>query len=124
MENSSEGSVWRRWDLHVHTPGTKLSDSYGGFEENLDNQTIFDILVPVIKEAKLKRQIVMITHNPNIAVVCDAEQIIHANINKQDGNKVTYSPGAIEAPNINKHIVDVLEGTQPAFDNRRKKYLL
>jgi ABC-type lipoprotein export system ATPase subunit len=93
-------------------------------EENLDNQTIFDILVPVIKEAKLKRQIVMITHNPNIAVVCDAEQIIHANINKQDGNKVTYSPGAIEAPNINKHIVDVLEGTQPAFDNRRKKYLL
>ena len=41
-------------------------------EENLDNQTVFDILVPSIKEAKNRRQIIIVTHNPNLAVVCDA----------------------------------------------------
>jgi len=44
-------------------------------EENLDNQTVFRTLVPCIKDAKKRRQIIMATHNPNLAVVCDAEQI-------------------------------------------------
>ncbi len=91
-------------------------------EENLDNQTVFDILVPCIKEAKKKRQILIVTHNPNIAVVCDADQIIYSSIDKKDGNRVNYETGAIENPIINKHIVDILEGTMPAFDNRDKKY--
>ncbi len=47
-------------------------------EENLDNQTVFKTLVPCIKDAKKRRQIVMVTHNPNLAVVCDAEQVICA----------------------------------------------
>ena len=46
-------------------------------EENLDNETIVSLLVPVLTEAKQKRQIIMVTHNPNLAIVCDAEQIIH-----------------------------------------------
>jgi ABC-type lipoprotein export system ATPase subunit len=91
-------------------------------EENLDNQTVFDILVPCIKEAKKKRQIIIVTHNPNLAVVCDADQIIYSSIDKKDGNSVNYETGAIENPTINKHIVDILEGTMPAFDNRDKKY--
>lgn len=91
-------------------------------EENLDNQTVFDILVPCIKEAKKRRQIFIVTHNPNLAVVCDAEQIIYASIDKKDGNRVNYEGGAIENPSINKHIVDILEGTMPAFENRDKKY--
>ena len=45
-------------------------------EENLDNQTIYRVLVRCIKKAKEKRQIFLVTHNPNLAVVCDAEQII------------------------------------------------
>ena len=51
-------------------------------EENLDNQTVYKLLVPSIKEAKNRRQIIIVTHNPNLAVVCDAEQIIHASIDK------------------------------------------
>ncbi|MFC1540300.1 TrlF family AAA-like ATPase, partial [Gemmatimonadota bacterium] len=39
-------------------------------EENLDNQSIYQILVPCIKEARTRRQLVIITHNPNLAVVC------------------------------------------------------
>lgn len=43
-------------------------------EENLDNQTIATMLVPAIKYAKKRRQIIIVTHNPNLAVVCDADQ--------------------------------------------------
>lgn len=92
-------------------------------EENLDNQTVFNTLVPCIKDAKKRRQIILVTHNPNLAVVCDADQIIHAKMYKSDGNRVIYTSGAIENPGINKKIVDVLEGTRPAFDSRDAKYL-
>lgn len=91
-------------------------------EENLDNQTVFSILVPAIKEARTRRQIIIVTHNPNLAVVCDADQVIYAELDKLNGNKVTYECGAIEDPIINKRIIDVLEGTRPAFDNRDDKY--
>jgi ABC-type lipoprotein export system ATPase subunit len=92
-------------------------------EENLDNQTVVKTLVPCMKDAKCRRQIVMVTHNPNLAVVCDAEQVIYAEIHKARGNEVTYLSGSIEDPVINKKIVDVLEGTRPAFDKRDAKYL-
>lgn len=92
-------------------------------EENLDNQTIYKLLVPCIKEAKRRRQIILITHNPNLAVVCDAEQIIACSIDKQGGNRITYTSGAIENPRINQSILDILEGTRPAFENRGSKYL-
>lgn len=91
-------------------------------EENLDSQTVYRLLIPVIKEVKKRRQIIMVTHSPNIAVVCDAEQIVHSFIDRPNGNKVTYTLGSIESPEINKYLVDVLEGTRPAFDNRDSKY--
>jgi ABC-type lipoprotein export system ATPase subunit len=91
-------------------------------EENLDNQTVYRLLIPVIKQVKKRRQIIMVTHNPNIAVVCDAEQVVHAAIDRAHGNAITYTPGSIEDKEINKHIIDVLEGTRPAFGNRAAKY--
>lgn len=91
-------------------------------EENLDNQTVFKTLVPCIKDAKTRRQIIIVTHNPNLAVVCDAEQIICAEIDKEHGNAVSYLTGSIEDPAVNQKIVDILEGTRPAFDKRDDKY--
>lgn len=91
-------------------------------EENLDNQSVYDYLVHFIKEAKKRRQIIIVTHNPNLAVVCDAEQIIHMTIDKMNSNTVSYKSGAIENPQINKTIIDILEGTKPAFNNRTYKY--
>lgn len=91
-------------------------------EENLDNQTIANMLVPAIKYAKEHRQIIIVTHNPNLAVVCDADQIIHSHLDKTNGNKVVYTTGSIENPTITKLLVDVLEGTKPAFDLRDAKY--
>ncbi len=93
-------------------------------EENLDNQTVFELLVPSIKEAKGRRQIFIVTHNPNLAVVCDAEQIICASLDKQGNYKMDYLSGSIENPQINKAVVDILEGTRPAFNNRESKYLV
>jgi len=93
-------------------------------EENLDNQTVYEILVPCIREAKRRRQLVLVTHNPNLAVVCDAEQVIHADIDKKKSCEITYTQGAIENPVVNKLILDVLEGTRPAFDVRDRKYRL
>jgi predicted ATP-dependent endonuclease of OLD family len=91
-------------------------------EENVDNRTVYDILVPCIKEARKKRQVIIVTHNPNLAVVCDADQVIHCSIDKKNRNKVTYEAGSLENPEINKYTIDVLEGTRPAFDRRDSKY--
>lgn len=91
-------------------------------EENLDNETVVNLLAPVLTEAKKKRQIIMVTHNPNLAVYCDAEQIIYSKFDRADLSKITYSAGSIENPAINARVVDVLEGTMPAFNNRRIKY--
>jgi hypothetical protein len=92
-------------------------------EENLDNQTVFKTLVPCIKDAKKRRQMVMVTHNPNLAVVCDAEQVICAEMQKDCENTVTYTSGSIENPVISRRIVDILEGTRPAFDKRDDSYI-
>jgi hypothetical protein len=66
--------------------------------------------------------IVLVTHNPNLAVVCDADPVIHTSINKADGNRVTYTSGAIEDPTITVLIADALEGAKPVFDLRDAKY--
>ncbi len=90
-------------------------------EDNLDNQSVYSKLVPCICRAKQKRQVIIVTHNPNIAVACDAEQIIYCE-KKADASQIKYESGAIENPIIRNHVVDVLEGTMPAFDLRRLKY--
>jgi ABC-type lipoprotein export system ATPase subunit len=91
-------------------------------EENLDNQSIKDALVPCIQYAKRRRQMFIVTHNPNLAVVCDAEQIVVSHIDKADENAITYVSGGIESIALNRQVVDVLEGTPPAFENRSDKY--
>ena len=91
-------------------------------EENLDNESVYDILVPCIREARERRQVIMVTHNPNLAVVCDADQVIRASLDVEAGCRLTYSTGALENPAINRDTVDVLEGTQPAFKKRDHKY--
>jgi ABC-type lipoprotein export system ATPase subunit len=87
----------------------------------LDNQSVYDKLVPCICEAKNNRQVLIVTHNPNIAIACDAEQIIYCDIDKT-ASKINYSSGSIENKVMRNKVIDVLEGTMPAFDLRRVKY--
>jgi ABC-type lipoprotein export system ATPase subunit len=92
-------------------------------EDNLDNQTVYDMLVACLREARSRRQVIIVTHNPNLAVVCDADQIIYCQIDKQNNrNKVTYTSGSIENPVTNLFSITVLEGTRPAFVHREQKY--
>jgi hypothetical protein len=86
-------------------------------DENLDNRTIKELLVPAIKEARERRQVIVVTHNPNVAVVADADQVVTASF---DGRRFEYAAGSIKHPPTNADVVDVLEGTWPAFENREK----
>lgn len=92
-------------------------------EENLDNDTITKVLVPCITEARKRRQLIMVTHNPNLAVVCDAEQVIYCEIEKDKKNTVIYESGSLENPKINKRVTDILEGTMKAFRIRDNRYI-
>lgn len=93
-------------------------------EENLDPQSIFDELVPLFRSAKAKRQVVLVTHNSNLVVNTDADQIIVA----QSGAHVpghlppiTYTSGGLEVAKIRKLVCDILEGGEEAFRERARR---
>lgn len=109
-------------------------------EDSLDNRAIYNQLTQYIKQTKLKRQIIIVTHNPNIVVAGDAENIIVANqqsddFPNQNGEKFDYINGALEnnknnlesqfilqKQSIRTHVCDILEGGEDAFINRENKY--
>ncbi|GET47004.1 hypothetical protein [Capnocytophaga felis] len=88
-------------------------------EDDLDNQFIIKELVDLFKDLKKYRQIIIITHNANLVVNADAEQIVVARNNNE---KLSYLSGSLENPEVNKHICEILEGGVQAFKNREKKY--
>ena len=93
-------------------------------EENLDPKSIFDELVGLFREAKRRRQIILVTHNANLIVNTDAEQVIVAERGAlRDGTlpKFTYKSGSLENPTIRKHVCEILEGGQQAFKERAKR---
>lgn len=103
-------------------------------EENLDNQSVYGILTTYFREAKKHRQIIVITHNPNLVVNTDADQIIVAQSKEDESLEVrpiTYKSGAIENtfsaghashPGIRELCCDILEGGTEAFSMRDKRY--
>lgn len=92
-------------------------------EDNLDNQSVAKVLVPFIQAAKNRRQIILVTHNPNLAVVADSDQIIHVKIDKENDQLVETEAGGIEDDVINQSIVTILEGTMLSFKKRELKYI-
>lgn len=88
-------------------------------EEDLDNSYIYSQLVEAFKEAKKKRQIIIATHNANLVVNTDAEQIIVA---KYIDNIITYTAGTLENPDTRFDVKDILEGGEKAFKKREEKY--
>lgn len=94
-------------------------------EDDLDNDFIMHNLVPLFRKIKQYRQIIIVTHNANLVVNCDAEQVIIAT---NDEEVISYRAGALEygdhdAPNsMRRAICDVLEGGRHAFEAREQKY--
>ena len=88
-------------------------------EDDLDNQTIYDDVIKLIREMKPEVQFIFATHNPNIPVLGDAEQV-HA-CSFMD-NKVTVCSGSVDNQTMQKTIVDIMEGGQEAFNRRKEIY--
>jgi len=111
-------------------------------EDNLDNRSITSDLVHYLKNKKLERQIIIVTHNANIVVNSDSENIIVANQKGQNETessspyKFDYINGALEntfnkidsekdllkSMGIREHVADIVEGGKLAFISREKKY--
>lgn len=89
-------------------------------EEHLDNRYIYDELMPAFRSAKTKRQIIIATHNANLVVNTDAEQILVA---ENNNGKLSYKIGALESIDIRDSISrKILEGGDEAFKKREEKY--
>lgn len=93
-------------------------------EENLDPKSVFDELVSLFVAAKAKRQVIMVTHNANLVINTDADQIIIADAGPhQDGGlpPITYRAGGLENAEIRKAVCDILEGGETAFQERARR---
>ena len=111
-------------------------------EDNLDNRSVSENIISYLRNKKIERQIILVTHNANIVVNADAENVIVANQKGQNDKetssiyKFDYINGAIEntfakieaetdllkSMGIKEHIADIVEGGKEAFKNREKKY--
>jgi DNA repair exonuclease SbcCD ATPase subunit len=92
-------------------------------EENLDPKSIFDELVPRFKAAKLRRQIIIVTHNANLVVNTDADQVIIASCGTRKNQlpEITYLSGGLENSEIRAGVCEILEGGEEAFKERAKR---
>ena len=96
-------------------------------EENLDPKSVFDELVPHFRKARKRRQVVIVTHNANLVVNTDADQVIVASSHPNPGGglpSVTYVGGSIENPAIRHSVCEILEGGEQAFLDRERRYRL
>jgi len=110
-------------------------------EDDLDSRSMYDSIVPYLKEQKKRRQIIMISHNANLVVGADSEQIIVANQHGDDRKnknnlKFDYLSGALEytkerdetqqivllSCGVREHACDILDGGEAAFEKRKDKY--
>lgn len=89
-------------------------------EDNLDSEFISSTLVPVLRRAKERRQIIIVTHNANIAILSDAEQIIVLKSNSE--RAAITARGSIDDPVTRDSACNILEGSKEAFNTRAKIY--
>jgi predicted ATPase len=88
-------------------------------EDDLDNQTIYEDVIKLIRELKPNAQFIFATHNPNFPVLGDAEQIVACSCLE---DKVQIQYGSIDAPDMQQKIIDIMEGGQEAFRLREGRY--
>jgi predicted ATPase len=88
-------------------------------EDDLDNQTIYEDVIKLVRKLKPKTQFIFATHNPNIPVLGDAEQVIACSyIN----DTIQTNVGSIDSPVLQEAIVSIMEGGSEAFERRKEIY--
>ncbi|MDN6256052.1 MAG: ATP-binding protein, partial [Tetragenococcus koreensis] len=90
-------------------------------EDDLDNQVIYNEIIKKVKERKPEVQFIFATHNANIPVLGDSEQVIAVSY---DEKQFSTEIGSIDNKNIQNKIVDIMEGGQEAFNKRTQIYNL
>ena len=80
----------------------------------------YNALVKQFRDNKKNRQLIISTHNANIPVASDAENIIVLEYNGQYG--YLSQSGSIENPRISHSILNILEGGELAIKSRNEKY--
>ena len=90
-------------------------------EDNLDNRLVFDMVVDILRKMKEKRQVIVATHNPNIPVSGDAEQIIVLESATEDKGEASCQ-ASIDHPEIIEQVKQIMEGGEAAFLTRAIKY--
>ena len=88
-------------------------------EDDLDNHLIYDLIVRQIRENKVRRQIIVVTHNPNIVVNGDAE-MLHA-LDFRHGQCVVIQKGSLQDAAMRDEICRVMEGGREAFGRRYRR---
>ncbi len=110
-------------------------------EDDLDSRSIYDDIVPFLKEKKKERQIIMVSHDANLVIGSDSEQVIVANRHgtdrvNLDGKQFNYLTGSLEysqkkdrdckdtlrSQGVREHSCDILDGGKIAFMQRKNKY--
>ena len=89
-------------------------------EAGMDNRIIYEEILTKLKKAKEQRQLILVTHNANIASNADAEMIIAMD----SGSKFVrvHSCGTMDSDEIRRELCDIIEGTEQAFRQRARKY--
>ncbi|MEW8692661.1 MAG: TrlF family AAA-like ATPase [Candidatus Thiodiazotropha endolucinida] len=90
-------------------------------EDNLDKRLIGNVLVKILAELKEQRQIIVCTHDPNILVSGDSEQVVVLEAESDHRGKVLLH-GSIDNDDIVRTVLDLLEGGAEAFEARRERY--
>ena len=93
-------------------------------EENLDPKSVYDELVPLFQAAKRRRQVIMVTHNANLVVNTDADQIIVAEVGTSTGGglpPIRYESGGLDEKRMRRLVCDILEGGELAFRDRARR---
>jgi len=110
-------------------------------EDDLDSRSIYDTIVPYLMERKKERQIIMASHNANLVIGADSEEVIVANRHgddrpNEDSRIFEYLTGSLEhsqerndasptilgRSGIREHACEILDGGEEAFRKRREKY--
>ncbi|WP_166819997.1 AAA family ATPase [Thalassoroseus pseudoceratinae] len=90
-------------------------------EENLDNRLVRQVIVNILASMKLKRQVIIATHNPNLPVLGDSEQCVVLQARGRDMSEVVAA-GNLDAPDVAHYITDIMEGGREAFQYRQAIY--
>lgn len=119
LSYGQQGTIYLRLQIAANV----FSDTiiYDQPEDDLDNDFITQELISIFKTIKLYRQVIIVSHNANLVVNADSEQIIIAH--NTDGT-LSYTSGSLENPIINAEVCRILEGGKRAFEDRKRKYMI